>query len=313
MLLKIYSMSLNYWFRFSILLVIILLAGLSARSQELNCQVQINSQQIAIGDNTIFDALQQSVFEFMNNKRWTNDKFAPSERIDCSILIQIDKRLSTDTYEATFQVSSSRPIYGTTYSSNIFKFQDETVQFKYLQFDVLDFSTNAYISELTSILGYYAYVIMAMDYDSYSLYGGEELWQKAQQIVSNATTSGQPGWQSFSSRNNRYWLVQNYLNPRFKPLRECNYKYHRLGFDQMVDNVQKGRAVVTNALTLIEKVHQAEPNSFNTRLFFTAKNDEIIKLYSKAESQEREEVITLLETIDPANSNKYTDIRSGGK
>lgn len=313
MLLKIYLMNLNNWSRVFTVALCALLMNLSAKAQELNCQVQINSQQIAIGDNTIFDALQQSVFEFMNNRRWTNDKFAPSERIDCSILIQIDKRLSTDTYEATFQISSSRPIYGTTFSSNVFKFQDESVQFKYLQFDVLDFSTNAYISELTSILGYYAFVIMAMDYDSYSLYGGEEHWQKAQQIVSNATTSGQAGWQSFSSRNNRYWLVQNYLNPRFKPLRECNYKYHRQGFDQLVDNVQKGRAAVTDALKLIQKVHEAEPNSFNTRLFFTAKNDEIIKLYSKAEAQEKEQVITLLETIDPANANKYTDIRSGGR
>ncbi len=307
-------MSSKSWYK-SVLLVFAfaMINPMLGRSQELNCQVQINSQQIAIGDNTIFDALQQSVFEFMNNRRWTNDKYSPAERIDCSILIQMDKRLSTDTYEATFQISSSRPIYGTTYSSNVFKYQDESVQFKYLQFDVLDFSTNAYISELTSILGYYAYLILAMDYDSYSLYGGDENWQLAQQIVSNSTSSGQAGWQSFSSRNNRYWLVQNYLNPRFKPLRECQYKYHRLGFDQMVDNVQKGRAEVTKALTMIEKVHKAEPNSFNTRLYFTAKNDEIIKLYSKAEPSEKEQIITLLETIDPANSNKYSDIRTAGQ
>jgi hypothetical protein len=310
---KIYSMNLSRWYKFLFAVIGALMIHTSLIGQELNCQVQINSQQIAIGDNSIFDALQQSVFEFMNNKRWTNDKFAPSERIDCSILIQIDKRISTDTYEATFQISSSRPIYGTTYSSNVFKFQDESVQFKYLQFDVLDFSLNTYITELTSILGYYAYVILSMDYDSYSLYGGNEHWQQALQIVSNAATSGQPGWQSFSSRNNRYWLVQNYINPRFKPLRECNFKYHRQGFDQMVENVQKGRAAVTDALRLVQKVHEAEPNSFNTRLFFTAKNDEIIKLYSKAEAQEKEQVITILETVDPANANKYTDIRSGGK
>ena len=152
-----------------------------------------------------------------------------------------------------------------------------------------------------------------MDYDSYSLYGGQEYWQKAQQVVSNAQTSGQPGWQSFSSRNNRYWLVENALNPRFKPLRECNYIYHRQGFDQLSDNVQKGRAKVLQALTLTQKVHQAEPNSFNVRLWYTAKNDEIIKLFSQAEASEKNEILTLLETVDPANSNKYTAIQEGSK
>lgn len=295
------------------LTALVLMGSMRLHAQELNCQVQINSQQIAINDNTVFEAMQRSVYEFMNTRRWTNDKFRPSERIDCSILIQINKRISTDTYEATFQISSSRPIYGSTYSSPLFRYQDESIVFKYLQFDVLDFSMNAYLSELTSILGYYAYVILAMDYDSYSLYGGQEYWQKAQQIVSNAQTSGQGGWLSFSSRTNRYWLVQNSLNERFKPLRDCVYMYHRQGFDQMSENVQKARGAVFESLKLSQKVHKAEPNSFNVRLFYTAKNDEIIKLFSKAEASEKNELITLLETVDPANANKYGAINEGGR
>lgn len=293
-------------------LILFMLIGLNLQTvsaQELNCQVQINSQQIAINDNTVFDAMQRSVFDFMNTRRWTNDKYKPAERIDCSILIQIDKRVGSDQYEATFQISSSRPIYGSTYSSTVFRFQDENVQFKYLQFDVLDFAENAYITELTSILGYYAYVILAMDYDSYSLYGGQDYWQKAQQVVSNAQPTGQSGWQSFSSRNNRYWLVQNALDNRFKPLRECNYVYHRQGFDQMSDNVQKGRQKITEALKLTQKVHQAEPNSFNVRLWYTAKSDEIIKIYSKAEPNEKNEIVGLLEIVDPANSNRYSELK----
>lgn len=275
--------------------------------------MQVNSQQIANGDKAIFDALQKSVYEFMNNRRWTNDKFKTSERIDCSILIQIDKMISTDQYEATFQISSTRPVYGSTYSSTVFKFQDEKIQFRYLQFDVLDYSDNAYITELTSVLGYYAYVILAMDYDSFSELGGQEYWQKAQRVVNNASTSGGAGWQAFSSRNNRYWFVQNYLDPRFKPLRECMYQYHRKGFDQMSDNVQAGRTEVLTALKKIQKLHGVEPNSFNTRLFFTAKNDEIIKLFSSAEPNEKNEVVQLLETVDPANSTKYTSIKEGAK
>lgn len=290
-----------------------LLITANATAQELNCQVQVNSKQVAIADNNLFDALQRSVQEFMNNRRWTSDKFSPSERIDCSVLIQIDRRVGSDQFEATMQVSSSRPIYGSTYSSTMFRYQDEDVQFRYVQFDVLDFSQNAYISELTSLLGYYAYVILAMDYDSYALFGGQEYWQKAQQVVSNAQGSGSAGWQSFASRTNRYWFVQNYLDARFKPLRECLYNYHRLGFDQMAENVQKGRAEVTKALKSLEKVHQNEPNSFNVRLFFTAKNDEIIKLYGKAEASEQNEMIALLERIDPANANKYGGIRDASR
>lgn len=292
-----------------IVVIVNLLMHQGLRAQELNCQVQINSQQIAINDNTIFEAMQRSVFDFMNTRRWTNDKYKPAERIDCSILIQIDKRIGSDIYEATFQISSSRPVYGSTYSSTVFRFQDEKVQFKYLQFDVLDFAENAYISELTSILGYYAYVILAMDYDSYSPMGGQEYWQKAQQVVSNAQPTGQASWQSFSSRNNRYWLVQNYLDNRFKPLREANYLYHRQGFDQMADNVQKGREKVLESIRITQKVHQIEPNSFNVRLWYTAKADELIKLFSKAEQNEKNEVVTLLEVIDPANANRYGQIR----
>ncbi|MEX2597547.1 MAG: DUF4835 family protein [Salibacteraceae bacterium] len=292
----------------SLFMVGFFVASFNSKGQELNCQIQINSQQIAIGDQTIFDQMQRSIYEFMNNRRWTEDKFKPAERIDCSILIQIDKRQSTDQYEATFQISSSRPVYGSTYSSTMFRYQDEGVRFKYVQFDVLDFSLNAYISELTSVLGFYAYVILAMDYDSYAPEGGQDNWQKAQQIVSNAQTGGDASWQSFSSRSNRYWLVQNYLDNRFEPLRQCNYVYHRKGFDMMAENVQKGRGQVLNALKLIEKVHRAEPNAFNTRLFFTAKSDEIIKVFSEAEASEVNELKTLLQTIDPANSNKYSDI-----
>lgn len=280
-----------------------------ALCQELNCSVQINSAQVAINDKTVFDAMQRSVYEFMNNRRWTNDKFQVTERIDCSILITINQRLSTDQYEAHFQISSSRPVYGSTYTSTVFKFQDENVEFKYLQFDVLDFSDNAYISELTSILGFYAYVILALDYDSYSLLGGQEYWQKAQRVVQNASGSGGKGWLAFSSRNNRYWLAENYLNDRFKGLRECNYYYHRKGFDQMSENVQKGRQEVFKALKLLEKVHKNEPNSFNNRLFFTAKQDEIVKLFSSAEPSEKNELLGFLDIVDPANSTRYSVIR----
>ena len=296
---------------FSIL--IFLLIGVEVYSQELNCAVQINSSQVSMGDKSIFEGMQRSVYEFMNNRRWTSDKYSPAERIDCSILITIDKQLATDQFEATIQISSSRPVFGSTYTSTVFQYQDKSVQFKYLQFDVLDFSENAYISEFTSLLGYYVCVILAQDYDSYSLMGGQEYWQLAQRIVTNAQTSGGSGWQSFKDRNNRYWLVQNALNDRFKSLRECYYVYHRKGFDQLSENVQTGRSEVLKAIKMIEKTHKNEPNSYNQRLFFTAKNDEIIKLFSNAEPSETNELLSLLDIIDPANSTKYLAIKEGGR
>lgn len=296
---------------FSLSLVFFLV--LSSLAQELNCSVQVNSERVAINDRAVFEAMQRSVFEFMNNRRWTSDKFSPAERIDCTILINISKQISTDEYEADIQVSASRPIFGTTYTSTTLRYQDEAVRFRFLQFDVLDFSENAYLSEFTSVLGYYAYVILATDYDTYSSMGGQKYWQLAQRVVQNAQTSGQSGWQSFKSRNNRYWLVENALNDRFRPLREAYYVYHRLGFDQLSENVAEGRAKVLESIKLIEKSHRAEPNSFNQRLFFTAKNDEIIKLFSQAEPAEKNQLLPLLDSVDPANSTKYTAIKEGSR
>lgn len=294
-------------------LALLLSLSCAVSAQELNCSVQINSAQIANTDQSLFQALQQSVYEFMNQRRWTDDKFSPAERIDCSILFTIDKQVSIDEFEATIQVSSTRPVYGTTYSTTVMRYQDEGVRFKYQKFDVLDFSENAYLSELTSLLGYYAYVILAYDYDTFSELGGQEHWQMAQRVVTNAQPSGPKGWQSFDNRDNRYWLVQNALNNRFQDLRKAYYVYHRLGFDQLAENVSKGRAKVLEAIKMIEKTHRNEPNSVNQRLFFTAKNQEIVKLFAEGEPAEKNEILTVLETIDPANSTKYLAIKEGGR
>ncbi|GAB4376902.1 MAG: DUF4835 family protein [Salibacteraceae bacterium] len=297
---------------YSALVLFLVLLVADAGAQELNCRVEINSSKVENSDKAVFDALQRSVYEFMNSRRWTSDRYEPDERIECSVLITIEKQLSVDQFEATFQITSTRPVYGSTYKTTLFNYRDESVPFKYLQFDVLDFSDNAYISELTSVLGFYAYVILAMDYDSYAPMGGQEYWQKAQRVVNNAQSGGGNGWMSHKSRTNRYWLVQNYLNDRFKGLRQCIYHYHRKGLDQMAENAEQARAEITKALKMIEPVHKAEPNSFNVRLFFTAKSDEIVKIYSKARPEEKNEIISLLETIDPANTNKYGRIRAGG-
>ena len=278
------------------------------KAQELNCSVQVNSQQIQGSERIVFDALQRSVFEFINTRRWTNDKFAPHERIECSMVFTINKRISTDQFEAMVQISSNRPVYGSTYSSTLFRFQDDGVNFKYLQFDVLNYSDNAYLSELTSVVAYYVYLILAYDYDSYAPMGGTEYWQKALQVINNAQSSGGAAWQPYGNRQNRYWLVQYNLDPRYEGMRKAAYSYHRQGFDQMTDNVVKARKGIMKALNEIKQSHDNEPNSFIQRLFFTAKHEELINAFSKAEPDEKKIAVDLLQLIDPANISKYDRI-----
>jgi len=283
-----------------------------SKAQELNCSVQINSQQIQGSERTIYDAMQRSVYEFINTRRWTNDKYAPHERIECSMLITIDAQPAVDQFNTTFQISSNRPVYGSTYKSTLFRYQDANVNFQYLQFDVLNYSDNAYLSNLTSVIAYYVYVILAYDYDSYSPMGGTEYWQKALQVVNNAQSSGDAGWQSGSSRQNRYWFVQYNLDPRYEGIRKAIYTYHRKGFDQMADNVMKGREGMLDALEQVQQSHQNEPNSFIQRLFFTAKHEELINVFKGGEPNEKTLAVQLLQEIDPANISKYDRIKQGG-
>lgn len=277
-------------------------------AQELNCKVQVLSQQIQGTDKRVFTTLQTAIFEFMNNKKWTNDQFKLDERIDCSILINVTERPSTDQFIATIQVQSRRPIYKTSYNSVLLNYNDNDFQFTYLENQPLEFNENQFTTNLTSVLGYYAYLIIGMDYDTFSMNGGTTYLQKAQNIVNQAQNTSEPGWRAFESNKNRYWLINNMLDAPFINIRECMYNYHRKGLDEMVSNKEGGRANILEALESLRKVHQARPLSFAMQVFFNAKSDEIINIFSGAFSDEKSKVITLLNDIDPTNSNKYQKI-----
>lgn len=298
--------------KMKLFLACILLLCSSVKAQEINCSVQVNSQQIQGSERAVFDALQRSVFEFINTRSWTNDKFAPHERIECSMLITIDDRSGTDLFQGSFQVSANRPVYGGTYTTTLFKYQDAGVNFKYLQFDVLNYSDNAYLSNLTSVVAFYVYVMLAYDYDSYAPMGGDVYWQKALQVVNNAQSSGESGWQPGSSRQNRYWFVQYSLDARYQGMRKAVYTYHRDGFDQMADNVVKGREGIMKALEQVKESHSNEPNSMIQRLFFVAKHEELIKVFQGSEPDEKNRSVQLLQEIDPANISKYDRIKQSG-
>ncbi|MBA3663592.1 MAG: DUF4835 family protein [Bacteroidetes bacterium] len=302
-------MKLNY-----LILFFALLSGSVSFSQELNCQVNINTDQIqGTTEKQIFEQLKKSIFEFMNNKKWTNDVFSSQERIDCSILIVIQQKLSSDDYQATIQVQSRRPVYKSSYYTPIFNYEDDNFVFQYQQFTTLDFNETTFQNNLTSVLAFYAYVILAVDYDSFSPLGGTALWQKAQTILNNAQSAPSEfkGWRSNESNKNRYWLIENTLQPVFQGIRDCLYQYSIKGLDIMNEKPEEGRTNVMKALELLKPVYAARPASFNMQLFFNAKRDELINIFKSALPEEKTKITDLLMQVDPANTTKYMKIQGG--
>ena len=295
----------NYLYIFLFLLI-----GKSIYSQELNCQVSVVSVQVqGTTEKQIFDQLQKSIFEFMNNTRWTKDNFTVNERIDCSVLINVTQKLTADDYMATIQIQSRRPVFKSSYFSPTVNYIDESFVFKYQQFQQLEFNLNTFQNNITSVLAYYAYIIIANDYDTYSNLGGTEYFQKAQLIVTNAQSAAESGWKSFESQKNRYWIVENALQPVFQPIRECMYKYHRLGLDIMYDKPDDGRKEILKSMDLLTGVYKNRPASFAMELFFDAKVTEVVNIFSKGQPDEKSKAVEILTTVDPANSNKYFKIQ----
>lgn len=299
------------WKTLYIAFFIVVLFRSAASAQELNCKVQVVSPTIQGTDKSVFDNLQTSIFEFLNNRKWTNETFKNTERIDCSILINVSERISTDEFKASIQVQVRRPVFKSSYNSVLLNNNDNDFQFKYLENQTLEYSENLHLSNLTSVLSFYAYMIVGLDYDSFAPDGGTYYLQRALAIVNNAQSSSDLGWKAFDGNKNRYWLINNMLDATFVPLRECMYKYHRLGMDMMVDNKETARNNIYDALQNLRKIHQIKPLSYSLQVFFNAKSDEIINIYSGAYPDEKAKIINLLNEIDPTNSNKYQKIMAG--
>jgi hypothetical protein len=295
--------------KYFVLIIVFLLSQLNFFGQELNCQVKINYTQIQGTTNKqIFDQLEKAIFEFMNNKKWTKEIYTTNERIDCSIFINIKEALSTEDFSGSIQVESRRPVFKSSYYTPMFNYEDDNFQFKFQQFSQLEFNETTFQNNLTSVLAYYAYVILAADADSFTPLGGTEYWQKAQLIVNNAQTAAEKGWRSNESNKNRYWLVENALQPVFKGIRNCNYDYCRNGLDIMNEKVEEGRANVLKALDLLKPVYSARPASFSMQLFFNAKADELINIFKGALPEEKTKAVETLMLVDPANTTKYLKI-----
>lgn len=283
-----------------------------SQSQELNCQVTLITDaklEVTTVDKEVLEQLKQVVNDFMNNTQWTKDKFKTEERINCNIQLQISKIPSQGVYEGAMQIQSSRTAFNSSYNTTVFNFQDENISFAYSRNSIISYAPNQYRDNLTSVLAFYAYFIIGMDYDSFGLKGGTPYFNEAQQIVSLAQSSGASGWKSNEQgKRNRYWLVDNVLHQLFEPLRECNYEYHRKGLDKLYENKDAARKAMYDALNKLNKVITTRPNSINVLNFVQAKTVELKNLYADSEVKDKNEIVNLLKKIDPANSSKYMEI-----
>lgn len=286
----------------------LILAGFIAQSQELNCKVSVVTAQIQASDKSIFKTLETAIYEFMNNQVWTNDQFKIEERIECTILINIQEWPSIDQMKGTIQVQYSRPVYNAGYNSPILNLTDKDFDIRYIENAPIQFQPDQFRDNLSSILAYYAYLIIGFDYDTFSPEGGTPFLVQAQRIVTNAQNAGESGWKAFDGNQNRYWIIENHLHQSFKPIRSLLYEYHRNGFDLMSKDVKVGRANILKSMEGLRKVHQLKPGSYNMQLFFMAKSDEIVSLFSEALPDEKGKIVPLLKTLDPANISKYQNI-----
>ena len=272
------------------LIIFLVLLSAIIRAQELNCNIQISAQRIQGSNRQVFESMQKDLFEFMNNTVWTNHVFNYAERIDCNILINLTDQLSADEFKGTIQIQLSRPIFNTTYNSTLLNFIDNNFQFKYVEFQPLEFDPSTNKSSLVSVLAYYTYMVLGFDYDSFAPLGGTEFFQMAEKIVTNAQNAPEPGWKPYDgSRNrNRYWLVKNVLDKEYEGVRQFIYEYYINGLDKMESKAPEARTSMVESLKLMQDVYRKKPDPFMylVQVVMDAKSDELINIYSAAFPEE---------------------------
>lgn len=291
--------------------IYILLACLSfsAFSQDLNARVQIVSPKVQSTNKRVFQTLETAMKDFLNGRKWSADPILPQERIDCNFILNITAWDGSSAFNGELQVQTSRPIFGSTYTSTLLNINDKDIDFTYTEGQALDYTDQNFQTNLTSLMAFYAYIIVGMDYDSFSKLGGTPYFAAAQNVVTNAQASQSKGWKAFDGNNNRYWLAENLNNKLYQPLREFVYNYHRNGLDLMSDNVNKGRKAISAILPELRQVDRQRLGAMFPLAFFTAKSDELVSIFSKADPQDRVQAMNILNQADPANGLKYQSLQ----
>lgn len=279
-------------------------------SNELNCAVEINSQKVANANKEVFNSLKEAISEYMNTTKWTDAVFSINERIECKLFFTIATYDDgTGKMVGDLQVQSQRPVYNSSYMTTVINFKDTKVEFEYQSGDPLVFSEVEMESNLTAILNFYAYLIIAMDFDTYSERGGDPYYEKAANVVRLAQSTGETGWKAFEDTKNRSAVLSAYTDKTTSPIREILYNYHRQGLDQMSISVDKGRATITSSLELLKKVYDASPMSVCLSMFKDAKLDELVNVYSKANLTEKEKVYETLYPLWPTEQTRLDNIK----
>jgi len=289
-------------------IVLCCLFAFKLSAQDINCKVQVLTPAIQSSDKQRYTEMEKAIFEFVNNTKWTSDIIQINERIEMNIVINIKEQLGQDDYKATAQILCNRPVFNTSYNSTLFNFIDEEWTFRYIMNQPLEYNDNETRSNLTSLLAYYINISIGLDYDSFSKLGGTPYYQKARNIVNLCQGQSGRGWKTFDGTRNRFILVDNLLDNSYKKLRETYYTYHRLGLDVFSQNIDNGRAEIADYIPILQKVAKDKPNSMLLNVFFTAKADELVNIFSKAIPSEKAKIAQTLSEIDPTNNSKYQQI-----
>jgi hypothetical protein len=295
-----------------LILVLLFSLGTLAKAQELQCEVRVNSTQVAGSDKTVYQSLQTALYEFINNTKFTEINFRQNEKIEGSILIDVKSRES-DYFTAEINIALRRPVYKTNYNSPLFNYVDRKFTFEYMDGQSLDFNPNNYISQLTSTIGYYIYLMLGLDFDSFSPLGGTPFFAICEQITRSVPQGNDDGWSS-TGRQNRYALITEINNPTYEPLRQFIYEYHRQGLDMMSEKTDEGRVAIFDALSYLRDIYERNSMSYFLQLIVETKRDEIIQVFSEGNMKYRTEASNIMKTIDPSQSSRYDEmLQNSGK
>lgn len=292
-----------------ILLLALFVFSKAIIAQELNVTVSVNTPKIQTADPKVFTSLEANLKDFFNNQKWTDETFELEERINCKIQLTIREELSATSFKADLAIQASRPVFGSNYETALLNHVDKDFTFSYEQFQPIDFSKNVYTSNLTSTLAFYIYYILGMDYDSFSPLGGDIYFQAAQDIMTNIPSDNPPlGWRPRDGNRNRYWMIENALNPRVRPFRQAMYDYHRLSLDVMSEDPTAGKAKMLEALEVISKVNKDYPAAMIIQMFNNSKSSELIEIFKGGDGKQKNRVKQIMRKLDPSNANTYNQI-----
>ena len=289
-------------------LLLLLPLSVKAEGEELNAMVSLNASKVQGSNTEVFTQLEEALKAFINDRKWTTNTYEEVERINCNFVFVVNSYANDGTFDCSLMVQATRPVYGASYTSTLFKYEDKSVKFKYQPFDRLEFIEDNLDNNLTAVIAFYVYMIIGMDMDSMGELGGSEFLNKALTIANNAQNLGDAGWRAGSSSNNRYSIIDDYMNGAMEPVRKLMYKYHRLGLDTMFQNATKGRAAITESLELLNKAYEDRPMAYFTTLFIEYKVDELVNVYSVCTPEEKKRVVEILSRINPSLSSEWDKI-----